>query len=68
MPFKDFLMTPEDSQDCLTFNEHDIISDPHSNAFLDLNGDCIPDIFLTRAKPDGSKYFEVYAQRLFNGK
>ena len=68
VPFKNFVMTPEDDKACLPFNEQDIISDPHSNAFLDLNGDCMPDIFMTRAKRDGTKYFEIYAQRLHKGK
>lgn len=68
VPFKKFVMTPDDDKNCLPFNEKDLISEPHSNAFLDLNGDCMPDIFMTRARPDGSKYFEVYAQRLYKGK
>lgn len=48
-----------------------MISNPHSNSYLDLNGDCIPDIFLTKEKVDADKkksyYGEIYLQKLFDG-
>ena len=31
---------------CKTPAPGDLISSPHSNSFLDLDGDCMPDIFL----------------------
>lgn len=53
---------------CKTPTPGDLISSPHSNSFLDLDGDCMPDIFLqkTHINSDGSKvhYGEIYIQRL----
>lgn len=43
--FEDMLL---DDPDCYTFQGEDLISSPHSNTFVDLNGDCLPDIFMTR--------------------
>jgi integrin alpha FG-GAP repeat containing protein 1 len=46
----------------------DLISAPHSNSFLDLDGDCMPDIFLQKQRikfntPRPSSYenyYEIY--------
>jgi hypothetical protein len=34
------------SDGCKVPTPGDMISSPHSNSFLDLDGDCMPDIFL----------------------
>ena len=66
--FKDMLLPKSVNSDCLDFNNEDEISSPHSNTFVDLNGDCIPDIFLTRIeKSTGQLYYEVYIQMLVDG-
>ncbi|KAH8995858.1 hypothetical protein EDB86DRAFT_2920938 [Lactarius hatsudake] len=36
------------------------ISNPHSNAAVDLNGDCVADIFLVCDDGTGRKYFQVW--------
>ncbi|GJJ12216.1 hypothetical protein Clacol_006457 [Clathrus columnatus] len=37
------------------------ISDPHSNAFIDLDGDCLADIFLTCQKPNSQqRTFQIW--------
>ena len=45
-------------------NLDDKLASPHSNSFIDLDGDCIPDIFLTKGHIDekGEKnyYSEIY--------
>ena len=45
-PFSEFVIGPETDPDCVTPDPDGKISTPHSNSFLDLNGDCMPDIFL----------------------
>lgn len=63
--FKDMILSSADDSNCLDFNGEDEISSPHSNSFVDLNGDCIPDIFLTRIEQStGQLYYEVYIQKL----
>jgi integrin alpha FG-GAP repeat containing protein 1 len=42
------------------------ISHPHSNAFLDLDGDCLADLFLNCEK-DGKKYFQIWLNRKERG-
>ena len=48
-----------------------MISSPHSNSYLDLNGDCIPDIFLTKVSVDKDNkkrfYSEIYLQKMVKG-
>lgn len=57
-PFSDFVLTSKDNSMCLDPNYSDIISTPHSNSYLDLNGDCMPDIFLTKVNSTtGEPYF-----------
>jgi len=48
---------------------------PNSNAFIDLNGDCLPDLVLTRqtGNPEDSTkpvntYYEIYSQLFVDGK
>ncbi|CAG8483179.1 5282_t:CDS:10 [Paraglomus brasilianum] len=36
------------------------LADPHSNAFIDLNGDCLSDLFLTCQDEDGGKSFQIW--------
>ena len=44
---------------CMDPNSDSKLSIPHSSTFIDLDGDCMPDIFLTRAS--GNSYtFEIY--------
>lgn len=40
------------------------LSSPHSTAFVDLNGDCLADLFLTVVDPLGTLFFQVW----LNGK
>lgn len=46
--FSEFLISNAEDENCLDASEHDLISTPHSNTYVDLNQDCVPDIFLTR--------------------
>ena len=57
--FSEFIVA--DDENCATPSSSDLISIPNSNAFVDFNGDCMADIFLTRQKADGSTYYEIYA-------
>ena len=57
--FSEFIVT--DDENCATPSSSDLISIPNSNAFVDFNGDCMADIFLTRQKGDNSTYYEIYA-------
>jgi hypothetical protein len=45
---KEFIIHSSEDPNCKDPNWTDIISIPNSNAFIDFNGDCLPDIFLTR--------------------
>ena len=44
--FKKSIITNKQDSECLDPSPDDFISSPHSNAYIDLNGDCMPDIFL----------------------
>ena len=44
--FSDFVLSNDENPDCIDPYFNDTISSPNSNSFLDLNGDCMPDIFL----------------------
>jgi len=48
--FNDFIISSDDNPDCVDPNYNDTMSSPNSNSFLDLNGDCMPDIFLQRTR------------------
>jgi len=70
--FNDFILTPEMDTNCMQPND-DILSSPHSNAFLDIDGDCIPDLFLQKTKKVVSEgkttfynYFEIYITKNVN--
>ena len=43
------------------------LSIPNSAAFIDLDGDCMPDLFLTKEVDSGKLVYEVYIQRMVNG-
>ena len=69
--FSTFVLTASDNGDCKTPNTSDLLSIPNSHSFIDLNGDCLPDLLLTRQ--DGSPeqlassttvntYYEIYSQ------
>ncbi|KAI9015217.1 hypothetical protein BC832DRAFT_196876 [Gaertneriomyces semiglobifer] len=40
------------------------VSHPHSNAFVDFNGDCLADLFLTCDNGDGSTSFQIWLNGL----
>ncbi|CDW88409.1 UNKNOWN [Stylonychia lemnae] len=48
------------------------LSIPHSGSFLDIDGDCMPDLFLTKTytNPEGvsSTQYEIYIQKKFNNR
>ena len=46
--FRNYVLTSAENPNCKTPNTSDSLSIPDSNAFLDLNGDCLPEIVLTR--------------------
>ena len=63
--FNDYLLTGTYlGNQCHTPVAEDYISAPHSNSFIDLNGDCMSDIFLQKQhrNQDGSfhNYYEIY--------
>lgn len=70
--FSTALITSAEDSRCKDPTPGDYFSVPASNAFLDLDGDCMPDIFLqkTRRVSDTQfqSYFEVYTQKLYKGK
>ena len=45
---------------CLTPEANAALSIPHSVSFLDLDGDCMPDLFLTKERPDSTLFYEIY--------
>jgi len=50
--FKQFVISAEKDENCQTPSTEDLISMPDSNAFIDFDGDCMPDLFLTRQSQD----------------
>jgi len=62
----------KDDRDCKDPNPDAILSQPHSSSFIDLNGDCLADIFMTMYKEyeseSGEKksdnYFDIYVQKI----
>lgn len=75
--FSQYVVTNAQNADCSDPNKSDLISFPNSNAFIDLNGDCLADIVLTRQTgtpedlANGTKtvntYYEVYSQVFVDG-
>ena len=59
--FSNFVVANSDNKNCKAPNTSDLLSMPNSNAFLDLNGDCVPDLVLTRQGTDNT-YYEIYQQ------
>lgn len=45
-PFAEYLITSAQDPTCIDYTPTDPFSEPNSNAFVDLDGDCMPDIFL----------------------
>ncbi len=43
-------------------------STPHSHSFIDFNGDCAADLFLTTVNPEGKTVFEFYLRSLSQSK
>lgn len=71
--FSDFVMSPADDPHCKAPSEDDLLATPNSNAYMDLDGDCIPDIFMqkTRKIPGTNQtesYHEIYAQKIWKDK
>ena len=73
--FDNYVITPGQDQNCV--EPQDLISSPHSNSYLDLNGDCMPDIFMQKTRvsqnlktkqPEYINYFEIYTQKIQDGK
>ena len=64
--FSNFVLTADQNPDCKTPNTSDLISIPNSNAFIDLNGDCLQEIVLTR-QGSTNTYYEIYSQVLVGG-
>lgn len=62
-PFSNFLISSIDDPDCQDLEPTDSIAIPNSNAFIDFDGDCLPDLFLTMAN-DIDTYYSVFVQRL----
>ena len=80
--FTDFIISSAQDSRCLNPNPSDLISVPHSNSYVDLDGDCMPDIFLQKTRihqvavPGESSgvqtyytsYYEIYVQKIYNDK
>lgn len=69
--FDTYVIPSSQDSNCADPNTTDLFSLPHSNSFIDLTGDCLPDLFITRqTAPPGSSsiqnYFEIYAQQIVN--
>jgi hypothetical protein len=72
--FSKFITTSSEDPDCLDPHPDAIMSQPHSSSYLDLNGDCLPDIFMNmyREYPDpadnkkmfAENYFDIYVQKI----
>jgi hypothetical protein len=63
--FGTFVVMEDDS--CGVPSTSDQLTIPHSSTFIDFDGDCKPDLMLTRN--DGSRpYFEIYIQKLVDSK
>lgn len=66
---KSFSEVISKSPECLSYSlvENNDFMNPHSNSFVDFNGDCASDLFLTTKDPDGNLVFEIWLRDL-NGK
>ncbi|MBW0461143.1 hypothetical protein O181_000858 [Austropuccinia psidii MF-1] len=43
------------------------LPNPHSSAFIDLDGDCLADIFLTCEAPDGQQTYQIWINNKYQG-
>jgi hypothetical protein len=57
------LISSIDDPDCGDLDPNASIAIPNSNAFIDFDGDCLADLFLTLAN-GSSTYYAVFIQRL----
>ena len=55
----DFSTYMDNSNECLSLSNIRPLANPHSSAFLDLNGDCTSDIFII-SEENGKTYFEIW--------
>jgi hypothetical protein len=61
----DYIITNDMDPTCMN-PSNDVFSTPHSNSYVDLNGDCMPDIFVQKQrKISGAferyvNYYEIY--------
>lgn len=72
--FNDYIQNSKEDPQCLQPSKEDLLSSPHSNSFVDLNGDCVPDLFLQKIKKVTDEkgistyytYVEIYETRIYN--
>jgi hypothetical protein len=65
--FFDSLLSKD--SDCLVPSGNSVLSSPHSAAFLDLDGDCMPDLFLTKTDTTTKEtWYEIYIQKMEDNK
>jgi len=68
MEIKDFVgnvaLSSSEVEECMEPTANDQLSVPHSSSYIDLDGDCMPDIFLTRGTGNNVR-FEIYIQKRF---
>ena len=66
--FNNYVISSSESKDCQDPKQGALISSPHSNSFVDLNGDCMPDLFLMKQTVDSKgivdNFYEVYVQKI----
>lgn len=56
-----FVLGSSINSDCMDPDSSEYLSIPHSAAYLDLDGDCLADIFFTKYNPSENKYYiEIY--------
>jgi len=54
--FDSFLTTLGDKTTCITPDKARALTNPHFNFYTDLNGDCVPDLFLTTVHKNSSGF------------
>lgn len=70
--YDSFVLTPDQDAHCRVPEKKDSLSVPHSASFIDLDGDCMPDLYLTKEHKDAESgltnyYYEIYIQKMVNG-
>ena len=69
--YSTYVLSSAEDPNCEDVSTSDPISFPNSNAFIDLNGDCLPEIVLTRqagtpetlgSKSDVKTYYQIFSQ------